>query len=70
MGGLQPRAAPNKGTELTAYSVRCAPASGSSSGPAFGPNKVLVERDLLSLESFDMETHNTIYANLIGGAHG
>jgi hypothetical protein len=27
---------PNKGLELTAYSVRCAPASGSSSGPAFG----------------------------------
>jgi hypothetical protein len=26
----------NKGLELTAYSVRCAPASGSSSGLAFG----------------------------------
>jgi hypothetical protein len=28
--------APNNGLELTASSVRCAPASGSSSGPAFG----------------------------------
>ena len=33
------RATPNKGLELTASSVRSsrAPASGSSSGPAFGP---------------------------------
>jgi hypothetical protein len=34
VGGV--RTEPNKGLELTAYSVRCAPASGSSSGPAFG----------------------------------
>jgi hypothetical protein len=62
----------NIGLELTASSVRSclAPASSSSSGPAFGPNKVLVERAPLCLESFDMETHDTIYANLIGGAHG
>jgi hypothetical protein len=36
MHGFPGHPQPNKGLELTASSVRCAPASGSSSGLAFG----------------------------------
>jgi hypothetical protein len=35
-GVRQCQTQPNKGLELTAYSLRCALASGSSSGPALG----------------------------------
>ena len=34
--GCHTHTAPNMGLELTAYSVRCAPASSRSSGLAFG----------------------------------
>ena len=37
------RGLPNKGLELTAYSLRCAPASGSSSGLALDDKRSTIQ---------------------------